>query len=74
MIPIIDRYKHFDFYIDGLHHKAFSGLDLHNLIQQSPYRCFSTPTYQSGWVIEHPAREEEVDDGWYEEEAEDADY
>ena len=41
MIPIIDRYKHFDFYIDGLHHKAFSGLDLHNLIQQSPYRCFS---------------------------------
>ena len=65
MIPVIERYDYQEFFLDGLHFMLFSHEDLGKLIQESPYRRFTNSSNVSGWVIEHPSRQDDIEGGWY---------
>jgi len=65
MIPVIERYEHSEIWVDGLQFWFFSHEDLGKLIQESPYRRFSNSGNLSGWVIDHPSRQDDIEGGWY---------
>ena len=65
MIPVIERYDYKEFFLDGLHFFLFSHDDLVELVKASPYRRFSNSGNLSGWVIDHPSRQDDIEGGWY---------
>ena len=68
MIPVIERYDYQEFFLDGLHFMLFSHEDLGEVIKASPYKLFSNSGNLSGWVIDHPKREDDIEGGFYDNE------
>ena len=64
MIPIIERYEHSEIWVDGLQFLFFSHEDLREIIKASPYKLFSNSGNLSGWVIEHPSRQDDIE-SWF---------
>ena len=65
MIPVLERFEHKEVWIDGLHFYFFSHDDLGEVIKASPYKLFSNSSNVSGWVIEHPSRQDDVEGSWF---------
>ena len=65
MTPILERYDYQEFFLDGLHFMLFSHEDLGEVIKASAYRRLSSSGNVSGWVLEHPSRQDDIEGSWF---------